>query len=776
MGALDENKITLSGSYPVCALAVIVEVSVIPARPQVAEPEKIPDMRFGSLLISSFFGFIALSSVYAQDVPDAAEPDLVELPEVTVANGGGVSTADSSGEAEAEAPIGVLDAERGDGPVEGYRAERTTSGTKTDTAIKDIPQTIVVVPRDVIADRGGTEVGDALDAVPAITRGNPFGGFSTYEMNFRGMKSGAGAKNGVTSVSRHHDVAADAANIERVEVMMGPAGTLYGRSDPGGTFNIITKQPLPGDFVALSGTAGPELLRTTLDANYALSADKSVLGRLNIALQETDSFRDFVSGNRVFVAPTLMWRPSARTRVALDGEFATAEHTFDRGVIAINNKVGGLPVDRFLGEPNDGRFEGTTLNGMLRIEHDVSRDWTLRFAATAKYGDLYGWTAEPMQLLADGRTLTRRHQLRDNEWRTSAAQIEAVGRVAFAGMQHNLLVGFEAQHFRSVEHMLRSAVGYPIDIYNPVYGQAKPPIVGVFRKDDRNENYALYVSDQIDITKQLKVQVGARLDMYRQVMSQTFNNDEIRQDPNVITPRAGLTYEIAPNLTLFGGYSESFRPSMDADTGFITGTDGKGFSPERGRSYEAGVKVDLLQNTLSVTAALFDILKTNVVTPDPDRPGFSIAAGEVRSQGFDLNIAGNITPEWRIFGGYTYTDARVTADPTIPIGSRIANVPLHSFKLQTVYEFSDGPMQGFGFGGGVTALDDRAGTSTGTPLTLPGYVAIDLLAYYKLDDERRISLNVENVFDTEYYASALGPTRITVGQPLTAFVTLDTRF
>lgn len=187
------------------------------------------------------------------------------------------------------------------------------------------------------------------------------------------------------------------------------------------------------------------------------------------------------------------------------------------------------------------------------------------------------------------------------------------------------------------------------------------------------------------------------------------------------------------------------------------------------------MKVDFF-NTLSVTAAAFDILKTNVVTPDPNQPGFSIAAGKVRSQGFDLNVAGNITPEWRVFGGYTYTDARVSDDPTIPIGSPMANVPLHSFKLQTVYEFSDGPLRGLGIGGSITALDERAVASTGGALMMPGYVTFDALAYYNLDDRSRISLNVENVFNTEHYESALGPTRITVGQPFTAFLTLDTRF
>lgn len=750
-----------------------------------------PLMRAVLFFASSVLALSSIQSASAQDA--AAEPAAdsveqvevpagsVELPAVSVTTTATKSPAKSKNVAETLPPASqeqqpAPTAERGDGPVEGYLATRTTSGTRTDTPIKDIPQTVVVVPREVLEDRGGTDVGDALDAVPAITRGNPFGGFSPYEMNFRGMKSSAASKNGMGSVSRHLDVAADAANVERVEVMMGPAGTLYGRSDPGGTFNVITKQAQHDNFTAATATAGTEILRTTLDTNAILSADGSLLGRLNIALQETDSFRDFVEGNRVFISPTLTWKPSSRTRIILDGEFARAEQTFDRGLIAIDNKVGGLPIDRFLGEPNDGDIEGTTINGMLRVEHDVSDDLTIRFATTAKYGDLYGWTAEPMRLLDDKRTLTRRHQLRDYAWRTSASQIEAVGRVALAGMQHNVLVGFEVQYYRSVEHMLRSPTGYPIDIYNPVYGQPKPPITGAYRKDDSHDNYAIYVSDQIDITTQLKAQIGARLDMYRQVMSQTFDNDQIKQDVDVVTPRAGLTYEIIPNVTLFGGYAESFRPSMDADTGFITGTNGKGFDPERGRAYEAGVKFDMFNGSLSVTAAVFDILKTNVVTPDPLRPGFSIAAGEVRSQGFDLNVAGNITPEWRVFGGYTYTDARVSDDPKIPIGSPMANVPLHSFKLQTVYEFNEGPLRGVGIGGGITALDHRAVDSVGSGLLLPGYVTVDALAYYRLTEETRLSLNVENVFDTEYYASALGPTRITVGQPLTAFLTLETKF
>jgi iron complex outermembrane receptor protein len=669
--------------------------------------------------------------------------------------------------------------ERGDGPVEGYRATRTTSGAKIDTDIKSIPQTITVVPREVIEDTGGSNVEKALDYVGGVAKGNNFGGLNVYEINVRGLPTRNSAKNGFTA-GRRYDAASDAANIERVETMMGPSGALYGRSDPGGFYNIVTKQPNGEDSLTLSGSYGSyDAARATLDANLNLNDSGNLLGRLNAASESRDSFRDYVHSQRDFFSPVLTWQPNDQTRLIAEAELVKDERTFDRGLVAVQGAVRALPTSRFLGEPNDGEIRNENYLANVRLEHDLSSAWMVRLGLQGKTASLEGWTAEPGTLQADNRTLTRTHQLRDYGWESVTTQLEAVGKLEIGGMRHTVLFGTEYEYFQAREILNRSTPGtnpYSIDIFNPVYGQAKPAVDRFSSLKDQSDVYGFYVQDQIEITPRLKIQAGVRIDWYDQTMQQRSNGTQIDQYQHGVTPRAGVVYELTPDLSLFASVAESFRPNLDADTGFVSGVGGKPFDPERGVGYEAGVKFDLFDDALSVTAAAFHIVKQNVITADPNNPGFSTAAGEVRSQGFDINLSGNITREWRVIGGYAYVDAQVTKDNTIRVGAPFANVSQHSLSLLNVYEVMDGPLAGFGIGAGISLVGDRAADSTGSGVMLPGYFKTDALAYYRLTSDTKINLNVYNLFDREYYERGFGSTRIVAGAPLTALVSLTKTF
>lgn len=748
--------------------------------------------------IASVIGVIGASSVLAQtssassavtehdEATDEAhagqDPDAISLPTI-------VLTAPEVPKKPALAPTlgGVPETrqlsgpplEGGDYPTDGYGARRAASGLKFDAELKDIPQTVVVVPRQVLEDAGGRDVGAALDSVPSVSRGNAFGGLNLYEFNFRGMPTRKWSKNSIAA-GRQYDSAADTSNVERVEVMFGSANTLYGRSDPGGFYNIITKQPLDEHFFSVAGMVGAfDFRRATADANFSLIDDKSVLARFNMAVESGGSFRDYVFSDRLFFAPVVLWTPNSRTRITAEGEFIDEQRTFDRGGVAVGNSPDFANASRFFGEPNDGRFGIENASGALRIEHDISQDLTVRLAVNARTGSLYGWTAEPTAILADGRTLTRTHQLRDYDWRSLTTQFEAVTRFSFAGIHHNFLVGVEAEHYRGQEILNRSdpiISPYSVDIYNPVYGQGKPMITRFSDKLDSTDTYSVYFSDLIDITQRFKTLVGLRFDYHDQIMTQMTTGEALAQEPTALTPRIGFTYEIHPGLTMFANYSESFRPNLDADTGFVAGTGGSVFEPERGTSYEAGVKLDLLDGKFNITSAIFDIIKENVLTADPNNPGFSVAAGEVRSQGFDLNFSGHLSRELSVFGGYSYVDARVTEDPIIPVGSLVANVPKHSFKMRTVYEFREGYLRGVGVGGGITLMGERAGASTGPGFMLPRYTKIDALAYYKFSNDAKIALNIDNILDEEYVESAFGPLRLNYGAPASALLTLNARF
>ncbi|UTD27807.1 TonB-dependent siderophore receptor [Bradyrhizobium sp. WD16] len=668
-------------------------------------------------------------------------------------------------------------AERGNGPVDGYRATRTTSGTKTDALLKDIPQEIVVVPRQVLEDRNATTVAGALDVVGGVTRGNNFGGLNNYEFNIRGFPTRNAAKNGISAVRRYEPD--DAANVERVEVMMGPSGALYGRSDPSGFYNVITKQPLDRNVVTATGTVGSYgVRRATIDANQVLSQDKAWLGRVNVAVDQRDSFRDFNHSERVFVAPVISYTPSADWRVTFEAEYLKDDRPFDRGLVAINKNVGSLPISRFLGEPNDGPIRNQYALATARVEHDINKDWLVRFATQYKEGSLYGWTAEPVSVNAAG-TLTRRNTFRDYNWASSNSQFETVGHFGIGGLKNTLLAGVEYEHYTAREDYRRSdntTSPYSINAFNPVYGQVKAPVSIYSLFTDRVDTYGLYGSLQTEWTPQIKTLVGLRYDNYNQDARQLITGQRITQNPDPVIPKAGVTYEIIPNFTLFADVAKSFRPNLDSDTGFTGTSTGQAFAPETGIGYEAGAKWELLNNTLSVTAAAFKIVKENVLTADPANPGFNTTAGQVTSTGFDVNVVGNLTRELRVIGGYAYTDARVTKDITIPAGARFPNVPLNSGSMMAVYEWRSGPFSGLGLGGGVSVVGSRAGDTTGGTFTVPGYTKFDALAYYSINSTTKISLNIYNITNRVYYEQVRSATNIYPGQPRSVWLTLKSTF
>jgi len=668
---------------------------------------------------------------------------------------------------------------QGAAPVEAsgetYQVTRSSSATKTDTPLIDVPQTAIPVSKQVLEDTGATTVETALDYVAGVAKGNNFGGLNLYEMNLRGLKTVNSAKNGFPA-NRRYDGTADAANTEQVDVLLGPAASMYGRGDPGGFVNVVTKKPFDENRTTLQGMTGSyDLYRGTLDSNIVLNEDKSLLARFNLALESRDSFRDHVSSDRRFFAPVLSWQANDRTRLVVEAEALEDERVFDRGVVTVNGQFGAVPITRFFGEPNDGRIKNDNYSMSGRLEHDIGDDWTLRAGLQSKTGSMYGFATEANTLNAATGVLTRRRALRDFNWNSHTAQLEALGHLESGSVKHTLLAGFEYERARASEHFYRSTAG-SINIYNPVYGQSNVT-PGIFSDLlDVSDTYAVYLQDQIELSEGWQLLLGARADWLEQEFEDRATNRSAPQSRRGFSPRAGLTYKVTPEVALYGSVARSFRPVMDSNTGFTTAAGGAPFKPEIGLGYETGVKADLFGKRMSVTAALFHSTKQNVLATNPADNTQQIQAGEVRSQGIDLNISGAITPEWRVIGGYAYTDAEVTEDTTLPVGARLQNIPMHSLGLWTVYEFKSGTLKGLGFGGGVNTVSDRAVSATNDGILMPSYAKVDLLGFYKLTDSAKLSLNIYNLFDKEYYERAFGALRVVPGQPLSATATLSVTF
>ncbi|MEX2905147.1 MULTISPECIES: TonB-dependent siderophore receptor [Pseudomonas] len=683
-----------------------------------------------------------------------------------------VTTPSASLELQATTVTGEGDYETAQGPVKGYHATRSASATRTDTAIHETPQSISVVSKDVVEDLGATRLQDALDYAGGVGRANNFGGQGLTTFTVRGFTTGEFYRNGFP-INRGYPNMPDANTIERLEVLRGPATMLYGRGDPGGTFNVVSKQPLAERTVTLGSQLNDQgMQRGTLDASGPLDEEGRLAYRLNVVGEGGDTFRDHVSTERYGVTPVLTWQASDDTKVIFEGDFMRNNHPLDRGLTRFANQAGTPSRDTFWGDKDVGKLHNDNNMAQLRFEHMLNDSWTLGGGFQWLDGTLQGNAIEangPGSLSADGRTLQRNFNYRKLEWTDKDYQLNLTGHFSTGGFDHTLLTGIEYEDYdyQSIIQRSSAAAGtYPIDIFNPVYGQTRPPLTRTPTHDKENlKTYAAFVQDQVSLTERLKVLAGARFERFEHDYESYVTGVKPWQAAdNAVTPRLGVIYDLTDTVAVYADAARSFKPNTGASR------EGGGFAPEKGKSYEVGIKWEALDRQLSVDAAVYQIEKKNVLTTDPVDSTFSVAAGQVRSRGFDLNVAGNLTPEWRVIGGYAYVDAEVTRDNTLRSGTRLLNIPRNSFSLLNVYEFQDGALKGLGLGAGGKYVDERAGQTANSAFSMGAYTVVDLLSYYKVNDKIRLNLDVKNLFNREYEEGAFGNIYAYPGAPRTVQV------
>lgn len=653
--------------------------------------------------------------------------------------------------------------EKADGPVQGYRATRSATATRTDTDIRDTPQSIAVIPAQVINDLDTSRIDRALDFAGGVSRQNNFGGLTFLNYSVRGFTTGELYKNGF-AINRGSYSAPDTSSIERIEVLKGPAASLYGRGDPGGLVNIVTKRPQAETFSKLNISAGSwDRYRTSLDANAPLDAAGKLLARVNMAVEDNGSFRDHVNSERRIVSPSLSWQLSPDTRLLLETEFSRTEAVFDRGIPAVDGELGSVKRSTFLGEPNDGQIRNDNQTIDIALEHFLNDDWKLRLANHYIQGTLQGASSESQALI--GSTISRFYRERDFEWNDNITQTELHGNFHWAGWEHQTLAGFEYENYRNSQKYPQSAalLSYGLDIYTPVYGQPKPALTRANDFHERTESYAVNLQDQIAFTERLRGLVGVRLERIEQTALKRTKGGSNSQEKDMATPRIGLLYQLTPQVGVFANASTSFKPNT-------IGTQGQVYKPEKGLGYETGLKLDLFDSRIGATVALFRIDKENVVTTDA--LGESVAAGKARSEGLDLQFSGQVTDALRVIGAYAYIDAEVTkGDAAVPTGSDLLGIARHSGSLLGVYEFQGGALRGSDIGAAFNYVGERSGES-GSSFTLPSYNTVDLVAHYKVSEQTMLGLNLNNVFDRKYYERAYNSVWVLPGEPRNLSVSL----
>jgi len=660
----------------------------------------------------------------------------------------------SSVELDSIAISSIHQQEHADGPVSGYRATRSATATRTDTPIEDIPQSISVVPKEVLDDLGDSRMERALDFAGGITKGNNFGGLQLSSYNLRGFNTGEIYRNGF-SINRGFISSPDASNLERVEVLKGPASGLFGRGDPGGLVNMVTKRPQVEAFNQLKVSAGRwDKYRAALDVNRPLSADGSLLARVNLAVENNGSFRDYAGDERQVISPGLLWHLSETTSLFIDAEFSRNKIVFDRGIIPVNGRLGAIKKTTFLGEPNDGSIDSDSNVLHVVLEHALADAWKLRLAAQYLDGKLSGYTSSTGSVSTlDPATgmLSRQLNYRDDfNVQDVAVHAEVLGDFELFGWQHQLLAGLEYENFHN-RYRFRSSAnipgGYAINIYNPIYGQAKPALTSNPYSREYLENYAINLADQIYFTENLSGLLGLRVERFEQVVRDI--GSERKDDKNVLVPRAGLSYKLAHGLSVFASLGSSFKPN---------GSDGSGgmLKPERGLGYEAGLKFELLEGRLGGTLAAFYMEKENVrQQPDPSVPIY-LAIGKERSQGFDAQLAGQLSDALRVIGAYAFVDAEIkkgnssNAGSVYQKGTRLGNTPRHNASLLAIYEFQQGFLSKTEIGSAFSYVGARDSDS-GSNIRLPAYTKVDLLGSYRVNDDLKFSLNLNNLFNRTYY-------------------------
>lgn len=657
--------------------------------------------------------------------------------------------------------------ESADGPVQGYRANRSASATRTDTDIRDIPQAISVIPAQVLDDLDATRLDRALDFAGGVSRQNNFGGLTFLSYSIRGFTTGELYKNGF-AINRGSYSPPDAAGIERIEVLKGPAASLYGRGDPGGTVNIVSKKPQPEAFSRLKASAGSwDHYRTSLDVNSPLDDEGRLLSRINLAAEDNGSFRDHAGNQRLVVSPSLTWQLNTDTRLLVETEFVRHDSVFDRGIPAVDNQLGSVKRSTFLGEPNDGDIRNRNQMLQASLEHHLNDGWKLRLANHYAQGHLQGDASETSRLI--GNQVSRFFRQRDFEWNDSITQLELHGLVDLGSWQHQTLAGLEYENYRNSQKYPQSlaSLDYGLDIYNPVYGKPKPTLVNPNDFFEQVESHALNLQDQIDFGGGWKGLLGARFDHFEQTALNRATAMRNRQNKDSLALRAGLLYQLTPEIGVFANASTSVKPNAISSQGTV-------FEPEQGLGKETGLKLDLLDGRLGATVALFHIDKENVLTSDPNNPGQNIAAGRARSKGLDLQFSGQLSEALRVIGAYAYIDAEVTRDNVLPEGSRLLGVARHSSSLMAVYELQDGRLRGSDFGAAFNYVGDRSGQA-GSQFELPAYATLDLLAHYKASERVSLGLNLNNLFDRKYYERAYNSVWVMPGDPrnLSLSLTID---
>ena len=630
--------------------------------------------------------------------------------------------------------------------------------TRTGTPSLETPFVSDAVGAVQIADRGLTTLTDVLRTVPGTAPVTGIGNFNT-RFRLRGFVSTNILRNGFRQALGF--TTTDVAHIDRIEVLKGPASALYGRFEPGGVINIVTRQPLSTDRIAGTLTADEDgQLRGTVDVNWA--ASDAIQARLNAAYDNGDSFRDFVENQTFFVAPSVRVALGPETRLLIEGEYSDRDGVFDRGFVS-NPLLLTLPPSRFLGDPAD-TYRNRTTAGSASLEHGSLDSVRLRLAGSYSRSRSDGFYFFPVAggagvpLVSAAGVLNRRIQTTFDVQRDWTAMAEIATRLSTGALEHTLLAAAEYNRDESDSVIRRSTVNSGINIFAPVYGAARPaPTAGIVDSFARNASVAGLIQVETRWADWLRTAVGARYERLRSRFVDNLTGRSGEASESALTPRAGVTILPGSGFALFANYGRSFAPEVT--TRPIVGNAEP--EPSRGEQLEIGARWEREDGRLRASLAWFEITKSNIRVAEPAGSPFDRQVGEQRSSGFEFDISAQPVESLRFELAYAYVDAEVTRDALLA-GRQLQSTPRHSASLWSRWNFH--PRLGAGVG--VFLVSDRF-VDTQNSFVLDGYARADAALYWTIADGIDVQVNLLNAFGTRYFENGNTNNNFYPGQPRT---------
>ncbi|NEQ84019.1 MAG: TonB-dependent siderophore receptor [Moorea sp. SIO2I5] len=683
------------------------------------------------------------------------------------------TTTPETQEPEEEIEVVVTQTQAG----ERYLVPNATTGTRTETPLRDIPQSIQVIPRQVLQDQQVIRLDEALRNVSGVTSSGTDSG-RALQFSIRGFDGTPVLRNGFRQFGTNQAFP-ETANLERIEVLKGPASILFGEIQPGGVVNLVTKEPLSEPFYQIQTQFGNrDLIRPSIDFSGPLTTDGQLLYRLNAVYESSDDIQDYDTDiNRLFISPVLTWQIGDRTDLTIELEYLNEERPPSFGIPAFDEGIADIPLEQISNEPDDF-IEKEVFNIRYALEHRFSDNWKLRNGFQYLNQDVLLESAVPIMLNQTAGILARVWSGGSTQDENFSLQTSLVGEFATGSIEHTLLFGFDLN--RSIEETSGTFDffnPFPLNIFNPVYELIPRPNfeeLPPFRDQDlETDRLGIFIQDQISFFDNLILLAGLRYDTVeqRRMLEPSFflqgANDT--QNDDAFSPRVGIVYQPIEEISLYGSYSRSFTPNSGTDA------DGNFFDPEEGEGFETGVKAELLGGRLLATLAYFDITKQNVLTADPVLPSVFVATGEQRSRGVEFDVAGEILPGWNIIASYAFIDAEVTEDNTIEVGNRLFSIPEHSASLWTTYEMQSGDLQGLGLGLGFNFVGEREGDLANT-FELDSYFVTNAALSYQRDNWR-VALNFRNLFDIDYIlGSSNNRLRVDPGEGFTVIGSISVEF